>query len=73
MEQIKKKMAVLRETLADAENRADKAEAELKDANDRASNVSPCNNCSGLCFVLDCSLLLWLATMSSNFTELLDS
>jgi len=63
MEQIKKKMAVLRESLAEAEGRADKAEAELKEANERASNVSPCFNCSGLCFVLDCNLLLRLATM----------
>ena len=44
MEQIKKKMAVLRENLADAESRADKAEAELKDANERAFSVSPCIN-----------------------------
>lgn len=51
MEQIKKKMAVLRETLAEAEGRADKAEAELKEANERAANVSPCFNCSSLCFV----------------------
>lgn len=51
MEQIKKKMAVLRETLADAEERADKAEAELKEANERAANVSPCFNCRSLCFV----------------------
>lgn len=40
MEQIKKKMAVLRENLSDAEGRADKAETELKDANERASSVS---------------------------------
>ena len=63
MDQIKKKMAVLRETLADAEGRADKAEAELKEATSRADNVSPCFNCSGLCFVLDCNLLLRLAAM----------
>lgn len=40
METIKKKMASLRETLAQAEERAEKAENELKDANDRAANVS---------------------------------
>ena len=40
MEAIKKKMANLRETLAEAEEKADKAERELKDANDRAANVS---------------------------------
>lgn len=40
METIKKKMACLRETLADAEKRADTAENELKAANDRAANVS---------------------------------
>lgn len=51
MEQIKKKMAVLRDSLAEAEGRADKAEAELKVANERAANVSPCCNCSGLCFI----------------------
>lgn len=33
-------MANLRETLAEAEEKADKAERELKDANDRAANVS---------------------------------
>ena len=52
MEQIKKKMVVLRETLAEAEERADKAEAELKEANERAANVSPYFNCRSLCFVL---------------------
>lgn len=40
MEQIKKKMAVLRDTLADAEKRADKAEGDLKSAKDRAAEVS---------------------------------
>lgn len=53
MEQIKKKMAVLRQSLLEAEERADKAEAELKEANERASNVSP------FCvvgFVLYCAL-----------------
>lgn len=40
MEAIKKKMATLRENLADAEAKADKAEADLKDANERAANVS---------------------------------
>lgn len=41
MDQIKKKMAVLRQSLLEAEERADKAENELKEANERASNVSP--------------------------------
>lgn len=40
METIKKKMATLRETLSEAEKRADTAEKDLKDANDRAANVS---------------------------------
>lgn len=40
MDTIKKKMACLRETLAQAEERADKAEGELKDANERAATVS---------------------------------
>ena len=40
METIKKKMATLRETLAAAEAKADKAEGELKDAKERAANVS---------------------------------
>ena len=40
MEQIKKKMCVLRETLSEAEQRADKAENDLKEANERAENVS---------------------------------
>lgn len=53
MEQIKKKMALLRDNLAEAEKKADEAENELKAANDRAQSVSPCFNCSGLCFVLD--------------------
>ena len=40
MEQIKKKMACLRETLAEAEAKADKAECELREANDRSAKVS---------------------------------
>ena len=40
MDTIKKKMASLRETLAQAEERADKAESELKESNERAANVS---------------------------------
>lgn len=40
METIKKKMNTLRETLSEAEKRADTAEKDLKDANDRAANVS---------------------------------
>lgn len=62
MEQIKKKMAVLRESLAEAESRADKAESELKESNERAANVSPFH-CSRLCFVLCFNLLLRLATL----------
>lgn len=40
MEQIKKKMALLKETLAEAESKADRAEGELKEANERAAKVS---------------------------------
>lgn len=40
METIKKKMATLRQTLDDAESRANAAEDELKKANDRADAVS---------------------------------
>lgn len=40
MEAIKKKMATLRDCLAEAEGKADKAEAELKAANERAATVS---------------------------------
>lgn len=63
MEQIKKKMAVLRETLAEAEERADKAEAELKEANERAANVSPCFKLIVVVFSLYCNLFLRLAIM----------
>lgn len=40
MEAIKKKMALLRDQLASAEERAEKAEQELKEANERAQAVS---------------------------------
>lgn len=63
MDAIKKKMAHLRDTLAEAERKADLAEKDLADAKGRADNVSPCFNCSGLCFVLHLNLLQRLATM----------
>ena len=47
METIKKKMASLRVSLQEAEERADKSEAELKEANDRATNVSIVNELRG--------------------------
>lgn len=68
MEQIKKKMAVLRETLADAEDRADKAEAELKEANERAANVSPCLIVE--VFALCGNLLLRLSIMIVEFQRI---
>ena len=40
MESIKKKMALLRDQLASAEERAEKAEQELKEASERAQAVS---------------------------------
>ena len=40
MEQIKKKMATLKATLDEAESRAQKAEDELENANERATSVS---------------------------------
>ena len=58
METIKKKMATLRETLSEAEKRADTAEKDLKDANDRAANVSR---------------LLWIDVRHLTRASLLDS
>lgn len=40
MEAIKKKMTALRGKLAEAEEKAERAESELKEANERAGNVS---------------------------------
>ena len=40
MDAIKKKMVKLRETLSEAEEKADNAEKDLKAANERAANVS---------------------------------
>ncbi|KAK2562976.1 hypothetical protein P5673_013969 [Acropora cervicornis] len=54
MEAIKKKMALLRDQLASAEERAEKAEQELKEANERAQALNDKKILDKDLYLIDC-------------------